>query len=295
MIDYINYYYDLYPSCINELNNSFLFYIGNIKYCFAIYNRNIDELEDIITLNKIMLERGLLVHEIVINKFGKPLVQFSNYQYILFKVIVEDKTIELDDIFYFANNTENILLDSISRTNWKQLWETKIDYFEYQMLHVLKKYPLLNNTMDYYIGLSENALEYLNYINMELGSICVCHKRLGVNSNLFDLYNPLNLIVDYKVRDISEYLKDSYFNDINCNVIINKIFNRYIFDRTNLLLFITRLLFPSYYFDLFEDIVNKDLDENIIFQIMKKSSSYEDFVSKLIINCGLLNISWLIH
>ena len=48
----------------------------------------------------------------------------------------------------------------ISRTNWSKLWEDKVDYFEYQMGHLIKKYPILYNTIDYYLGISENKEEF---------------------------------------------------------------------------------------------------------------------------------------
>ena len=78
-------------------------------------------------------------------------------------------------------------------------------------LQSIKKYPILYNIIDYYLGISENAIFYLKKVvsNYEGNvSVCVCHKRIGVNSTLFDLYNPLNLIIDTRVRDIAEYFKN---------------------------------------------------------------------------------------
>ena len=120
----------------------------------------------------------------------------------------------------------------------------------------------------------------------------VCHKRIGVNSTLFDLYNPLNLIIDYKVRDFSEYIKSAFFNNINVDKIINILFNNYYFDKLNLSLIVSRLLFPSYFYDLFEKIIS-GYKESIIFEITKKSSNYEDFIDSFIKKCNLQNILWI--
>ena len=104
------------------------------------------------------------------------------------------------------------------------------------MVHILKKYPVLYNIIDYYIGLGENAIQYFKSIvptyngNIEIG---VCHKRINYNSTLFDLYNPLNLVIDYKVRDLSEYIKSVFFNTNNISLVINKLFNKYYFDKLN--------------------------------------------------------------
>ena len=86
--------------------------------------------------------------------------------------------------------------------------------------NTLFKYPYIYNTVDYYIGLGENAITYMKELNDNINSssLSITHRRIGVNSTMFDLYNPLNLIIDYKVRDVSEYLKDAFFNNVNVYV-----------------------------------------------------------------------------
>lgn len=298
MIDFINYYYNLYPLNINKYNDNYMFYIDNIKYYFIPYDRELNELDYLVKLNIDMINNGSLVHEIIPNKLNKILTIYENKYYILLKTnINDDKVVSIEDIMYMLNESKvnydknNIL----NRMNWSKLWELKIDYFEYQMTHIIKKYPILYNNIDYYIGIGENAIQYFNTVipynkgNIEIG---ICHKRINSNSTLFDLYNPLNLIIDYKVRDISEYIKSSYFNN-NISNIIDKVFNRYYFDKLNLSLMISRLLFPSYFFDMFEDIVYSNVNENSINYITKKSSSYEDFINNLIKKCNLQSIRWL--
>ena len=56
------------------------------------------------------------------------------------------------------------------------------------------------------------------YINKDVtfnGQVSVSHKRIGKNSTLYDLYNPLNLIIDYKARDAAEYFKDLFIQKEN--------------------------------------------------------------------------------
>lgn len=300
MTDYINYYYDLYPMIINEKNNKYMFYIDLEKYYFIPYDRGIDELDEIVSLNKEMISKGSLVSEIIVNKFGEILNKYNDNSYILIRVYVnDDKYVDIEDIIYMLNevdieNTYNV----ITRTNWSNLWENKVDYFEYQMGHLIKKYPLLYSVIDYYLGLSENAILYLKSItpsyegNISLG---ICHRRIGVNYTLFDLYNPLNLIIDYKVRDIGEYIKDAFFNNRDVINILSKVYSNYYFDKLNLSLLASRFLFPSYFFDKFEEIVSSKCSENMMFDIIKKSSKFEDFIDSYIKNCNLQTINWLNH
>lgn len=298
MIDYINYYYDLYPVSINEIDDKYMFYINSEKYYFIPYDRNIEELDELVKLNKEMIKNGSLVSEIISNKFDDIINNYNGKLYILIRVYVNDsKKVSIEDIIYMLNEKEvNMSYKNISRTNWAKLWEDKVDYFEYQMGHIIKKYPILYNTIDYYIGISENAIFYLKNVvsnyegNVSLG---VCHKRIGVNSTLFDLYNPLNLIIDYKVRDIAEYIKDAFFNEINVNNILKIIYSNYYFDKLNLSLLLSRFLFPSYFYDMFENIVYKEESEGNIYEIIKKSSSFEDFIDSYTKNCNLQSISWI--
>ena len=298
MLDYINYYYGIYPPTINEVLNGYSFYVDSEKYYFIIYNRELDELDELVKLNKFMIENGSLVHEIISNRFNEMICNFNNNNYILMRVYVnENKIVSIDDICYFVNNhflNENY--KKILRTNWALLWENKVDYLEYQMGHLIKKYPFLYNTNLHYWGLSENAITYyknLSYFNNNIIPIGILHKRIKLNSTLFDLYNPLNLIIDFKVRDFAEYIKDCLINDGDYKSIIDKIFKNYFFDKLNLSLFLSRLLFPSYFFDNFDNIIRDDLNENIIIKITKKSSKIEDLIKDLIKSCNLPSISWL--
>ena len=298
MISYINYYYDLYPVTINEIEESFMFYINSEKYYFIPYDRNMEELDELVKLNKKMIEKGSLVSEIISNKFNDVVNNYNGKLYILIRVYVNDsKKVSIEDVIYMINEFE--VDDSykiISRTNWSKLWEDKVDYFEYQMGHLIKKYPILYNTIDYYLGISENAIFYLkNVVSKYDGniSLAVSHRRIGINYTLFDLYNPLNLIIDYKVRDIAEYIKDAFFNGSDINNILNVIYSNYYFDKLNLSLLLSRFLFPSYFYDLFEDIVYKGENESNIYEIIKKSSDFEDFIDVFIKSCNLQSISWI--
>ena len=58
MLDYINYYYEMYPDSINEVDDKYMFYVNCEKYYFVIYDRDINELEELIKLNKEMMVLG---------------------------------------------------------------------------------------------------------------------------------------------------------------------------------------------------------------------------------------------
>lgn len=297
MNNYINFYYELYPDDIVKKGNHYYFVLNNEKYYFVTYDRDVNEADTLYKLNKEMISRNSLVHEIILNKKGEVITLIDEVYYVLLRVYVnESAVITIDDVVFMLNSNDGVFSNSvISRTDWIKLWSLKIDYFEYQIGHLIKKYPYIYNTVDYYIGLGENAITYMKELNdnINLSSLSITHRRIGVNSTMFDLYNPLNLIIDYKVRDVSEYLKDAFFNNVNVYSILDKLFKMCMFDRITLNLLFCRLLFPSYYFDLYENILENDLNENLVINIIKKSASYEYFLSFLIRNWSLYKIEWL--
>lgn len=297
MNNYINFYYELYPDDIVKKGNHYYFVLNNEKYYFVTYDRDVNEADTLYKLNKEMISRNSLVHEIILNKKGEVITLIDEAYYVLLRVYVnESVVITIDDVVFMLNSNDGVFSNSvISRTDWIKLWSLKIDYFEYQIGHLIKKYPYIYNTVDYYIGLGENAITYMKELNDNINSssLSITHRRIGVNSTMFDLYNPLNLIIDYKVRDVSEYLKDAFFNNVNVYSILDKLFKMCMFDRITLNLLFCRLLFPSYYFDLYENILENDLNENLVINIIKKSASYEYFLSFLIRNWSLYKIEWL--
>lgn len=311
MNNYIDYYYNLYPNTIEKVGRNYRFFLNNEKYYIIMYERNLEEIDTLVKLNKEMIERGSLVHEIVLTKDGKAVFLCDNNSYALLRVYInENIPIKIEDIFYMLDYNDTIKPNNIiGRMNWANLWSSKVDYFEYHIGHLIKKYPYIYKTVDYYLGLAENAISYVKDIKMPASLISICHRRIGVTSTLFDLYNPFNLVIDYKVRDIAEYIKSVFFYGENscvegvvnsenmivdkCNIILESIFKKYIFDNEALKLLFARLLFPSYYFDLYENVIDNSLNENVISCIIKKSSAYEEFLKIILLKTPIPYVEWL--
>lgn len=311
MNNYIDYYYNLYPNTIEKVGRNYRFFLNNEKYYIIMYERNLEEMDTLVKLNKEMIERGSLVHEIVLTKDGKAVFLCDNNSYALLRVYInENIPIKIEDIFYMLDYNDTIKPNNIiGRMNWANLWSSKVDYFEYHIGHLIKKYPYIYKTVDYYLGLAENAISYVKDIKMPASLISICHRRIGVTSTLFDLYNPFNLVIDYKVRDIAEYIKSVFFYGENscvegvvnsenmivdkCNIILERIFKKYIFDNEALKLLFARLLFPSYYFDLYENVIDNSLNENVISCIIKKSSAYEEFLKIILLKTPIPYVEWL--
>ena len=265
MQNILGYYYNLHPTNIDTINNNYFFSYNERNYCFELYERPLNDIEYLYNNNQILTylnQKPYVLMEIYINKLAK---------------------IRLSEICFINNNSTNIEKNNIlQRTDWTDLWEAKIDYFESQINEIGKKYPNLCNYANYYIGLAENAIFYIKDIINTDGIIieCVCHKRIDSKKTYYELYNPINFIYDFRVRDACEYIKSCFFNGYDAYNILKEYFQMNYISYKEALLFYGRLIYPSYFFDLYDDIVNLNLDEKKVEEIVIKSEDYEIFLIK---------------
>lgn len=279
MKNILNYFYNFNLLDVYNIDNKYYFNFNNNSYIFIKLDRPVEDIKPIYDLYIKLKEQNILTNDIIVNKDNQFLTMVNNDYYVLIKDNSKKGFIDLNDIFYIQNNTMNIVYDKkLYRNNWIKMWCAKIDYYENQMNNFSKKYPLLYNSIDYYIGLGENAISYLVNNKINTYNLILSHRRLGKDTNSFDFYNPINFIVDSKVRDFSEYVKSLFFN----NNITGDIFNRYIdymnYSKEEYILLIARLLFPTYYFDLYDDIINNNKDESIIKNVLDKNNDYINFL-----------------
>ncbi|MBR3161624.1 MAG: hypothetical protein IKF19_02690 [Bacilli bacterium] len=303
MKDAINYYYNLNPSRINRIFNYYYFYIDNELYYFVMYNRNINDINSIYNLNQEINNLNINVNEIIVNKDKNPVTVIRNTPYVLMKIYINiNKYITLPEVSYLSNikvHYDNNLM----RSNWLLLWTKKIDYLEYHQEQNYKKYPLLTSTFDYFVGLSENAIIYLNNVISKMNPTSVdigviSHDIIRIDDTIHSLYNPLNIIIDHKARDLAEYIKVSFFKD-NYNIFeeLDEYFRYNYFSYYGINLLVARILYPSFYFDLYDDIINNRIDETSILAITSRIDDYEvylkDIISYLNKYYTIKNIDWL--
>lgn len=285
MNNYLNYYYNIYPDTIRDQNKTYYFNYGNEKYYFMPFNRPIEDAKYLYELNIEMIRRGSLVHEIILNKDKQALTFANDIPYILMKVYVnESKKSDLAEIVFIAINHLNIQKkQNLDRSDWGALWTAKVDYFEYQISQIGKKYPLLCDYLSYFIGLAENAIAYVKYTSMDVkpadvDTLTLSHKRIRASDTVFDLYNPISFVIDYPVRDFGEYIKAKFFDNGDVWSEIEEYFQNYDLSPFSKRMLYARLLYPSYFFDVYEDIVEGKLKEDDILPIVYKINEYEAFL-----------------
>jgi len=306
MKETIKYYYNIEVDEIEEQDGKYHFLFNQKDYFFVVYNRNIEELDDIISCSKTMKERNIDCHDIILNSQGEVLTKIEDYYYILLSV---QNSLEQYDIVDICEINKKISLNTTSsniyRNNWGHLWSEKIDYFEYQIRELGLNKLIVGDSFSYYIGLAENAISYVNNTNKNLqrtimDRIVISHRRIYYPNIKLNYLNPLSFVFDLEVRDIAGYLKSMFFKQDLDQVMIE--LETYL-KTTKLSLygyqmFFARLLYPSYYFDIYEKIMNKDETEEALIPIISKVEEYEKFLKKAYFAISkyapIEKISWLI-
>ena len=212
----INFYYNIFLDELIKKDNCYYFYYGGDEYYFVPLNRPYDDVQGIYKLNLEMKKRKCLVHELVLNKDKSIITVVNGISYVLIKLCkYKNDKVFLNDINYIQNMTVNIECDkSLVRNDWIKLWSEKIDYYEYQISQVGKKYPLLCDSLSYFIGMGENAISYLvNNLDSKTNvNLVVSHKRIYQERGSLNFYDPLNFVVDSRVRDVAEFIKETFYN-----------------------------------------------------------------------------------
>lgn len=289
----IKYYYDISPETIHQKNKEYFFAYENKNYALLKYEDQ--NIKKILSIIKLIEEANQNINQLIPNNKNELITLINNEKYILIKLNINPDKINIHKIL-FLNSIYNKDL-KLNTEKWSQLWSKKIDYLEYQLNQIGKSYQLLVESFSYYIGLAENAISITNLIDHKNITYSVNHKRININSNTFDLYNPLNIIIDVRIRDICEYLKSQFFNNKD---ILNQtdlfLDNNYL-TKEEKNLFFARMLFPTYYFDVYDQIISKVKEEKEIKKILSKNESYEYYLkylyNKLDEKKELIDIEWI--
>ncbi len=293
------YFYNMYVATISERNNNYTFIHNGINYMLQVYDRPLDELPFLYELNKELINARIPTHQIIPTINKELSIIYNDKVYVLLRIKkLKNRLINIDDIITYYHVPSSKIIDKLSKSNWGLLWENKIDYFEYQFRQMDKKYPIISESINYYIGLWENAISFYNNIDSNLlvnNSVSICHKRINFNDDLNNFYNPLNLVIDYKERDIAGYLKSMFFNGQTMN--LDNILSKIPYTQINDSLLICRLLFPTYYFDMYEKIINQGYSEQKLDNIIKMTDDYEKFIKKIFVyyeKTNIIPINWII-
>lgn len=287
MKESINFYYNLNVSEVEKWGDIYRFNLRGEDYYFTPSKRSEKEIMEVVLVSKELKARGVECHDILVNRMGKIITNVYNTNYILLKPIGNSlEEISLYDMIKF---NKTFILNSnkskLYQNNWGKLWSDKVDYFEYQVHEIGKDKTVILNSFSYYVGLAENAICYVNvttskYQPGSLDKVCLSHRRINFPNYKLNYLNPLSFIFDLEVRDIASFIKSSFFHDEDALSYLKEVLRTENFSIYSLQLLYARLLYPSYYFDIYEQVMNDNEDEEKLVPITLKASNYERFLKE---------------
>lgn len=301
----IRYNYGLNFTSFKHDQNFVILTDDEHTYYLIPYTRPVDDLKDIYYVTEELIKRNVATHSFVLNNKNHLLTKIDNTDYVMLRI-------NYLELYEFSLNEINILnklstlnddKSKLYRNNWGELWSTKVDYLEYQLSELGHGKKLILNSFSYYIGLAENAISYVNQVNKifkeeSKSDIVLSRKRIYSPNYAVNYLNPLNYIFDIEVRDLAEYIKSMFFNDIDVWSEIDDLFKTNHFTPYLCHMFYARLLYPSYYFDKYQDIMDKDNKEEELIYIINKNEDWEDFLQDMFYYLNnfthMIPINWLI-
>ncbi len=255
----IRYYYELEVEDLTYEDSRYFFQ----DYCLVPLAHEIP-----LSLYEQLKAWGYPLYDIVPNREHEMITTLDQKPYILLKTHpVMPIRLQVLEQFQIPMFKSAIL-------PWNELWMNKVDYYERYMETVTDEKLL--SSFFYYEGMTENAISFYQVIKKE-HPLYIAHNRM---TDDFDYWNPLNYTVDYRVRDLAEYIKIKFFEGKFQMEDLLLYFYRTHFEPQDYLLFYARMLYPSYYFDCYDTIV-KGGDNHCLDRYLEKVDAYEDFLKDL--------------
>ncbi len=275
----ISFLYDIKVETIRKNNNSYIFYYNEHFYIFRKCYENEEKIGYI--YNYIYNNDNYLYHIIVKNKHNKYVSNYNNENYILMMVKFNlNRKLMFNDVY----DSTKYYISYIKKKDfsWSKLWKQKIDQVDYFISNSNLHFDILTlSIINYYLMLSENALIFYNFISFDdYLPLSLCHNRIVKEADLYDYFSINNLILDHKTRDIGEFIKNYIYSSKNIDVSEFYLIKQMTLNEKILL--ISRIIFPSYFFDVFDDFVINNRDFKEFYKSFIYMEIYSDNLKKMV-------------
>lgn len=240
------------------------FFANNEKIKIVKLKKNIDDLDYLFTLSNNLYYKNVLVDTFILNKDGNCYTKKNDEYIILMKIndIVDD-VIELEYLKLFAQE------NNLKYKNIVEEWKEKIDDLETKIGGFNNEYSIVQKTVNYYLGMAENAVSLLNETkNINNNSIGFKVKLVEFNKSTIN--NPFNFFKINKMYNIAIYIKNKIFKNMIDYNELEKIVKEIENKEDEIALF-SYMLFPDYYID----IVNGEIKEEEIKKIIMYNKNYK--------------------
>ena len=151
----LEYFYNIHIDDMEKKIDKYMIRSGGNVYIFkvCVNARLLDDLQ--------LYKNCFRFFKIILNKDSEKITVVDGLPYVLMDTSgVVDKTIVLVDLENRSCNSE-FNGGSDCNNSWIELWETKVDFLELWLFENQKKCGNYLSIINYYVGFSENAIQYL--------------------------------------------------------------------------------------------------------------------------------------
>lgn len=266
-----------------EYKGGIIFFLDGVRYYFVKHNYDDEFFNILIEMIQELKTKQVYLHEFILDKLGRV----NADGYCLMKIIIFGDEItekEMQRFYAIRNFNEEFYKQYVSLI---ELWYKKLDYLEYQVSELSNRL-IINNSFDFYLGITEEVLQYLNnFSDVSMKQyLSLAHRSLS-SFNVIDFYNPLNIIIDIYTRDLGLYVKNNQDYDYLYQFMQNASH-----DYAYYYLY-ARLILPSDYFKILEDILLDNQQEKELSNYINKYLEYEEYIKCIDEIFGFSLFSWI--
>jgi len=270
MKNYIFLNYNLKVDKIFSKSNKKFFFINSEKIYIIETNFDKNYLDDLVYLTNNLYYNNIKVNTFIKNKDNSYYcIRNNNYFLLLKENGIDEMT--LGYLEKFQNISTNL-----KKYDLYNEWCKEIDTIEKELLEYNKEFMIIQKSVDYFIGLGENAIQLIGDIK-EKNSNSIGHY---LNYKIYEtncLNDPFTFINVNKMYDVSNYIKYVFYrNEIDYDEIEKIIKSSSIED--NIVLFAC-LLYPNVYLDLVKKILIEEEKEDKLLFIIKRINEYEKLLT----------------
>lgn len=267
--------YNLFPEKIYKKGNEIYFFVNDDKYVMREYVKK-SGIDELLQLSNEMYKKTKGNSSVLVPGVGNNYVyEYKRKKYILMKVNSIERNILLDDIIYLTRSKS----ENDSTTKNLEKYKKQIDDIETKLLEFNKEYPKIQQSIDYFIGLSENGIQLLGKLNRQEknqneGTIIAKIENIDEYNNE-ELNNPLNMEKnDYELA-LANYIK---YRIYLLHVDYDEMENIFRNDKINHLKLYAYLLYQNYYLSDIVKITRNKEEEKIIKKYIDNRKKYSDFL-----------------
>lgn len=259
MKNMLSTYYELYPDKVYTKNQKIYFFENENKILVKeISEENVQNVKIIIEKYGNLIKKQKQFSEIINNKNGEITTKYKNKNYIVLKVNVVNKKVELEDL-----NSQIIKINDVMDIQKKETEKMKkeIDDLESKIIEFNNEYKIIQKTINYYIGMSENAIQMSNKINNKNDANLIINVKNFDEYDYEEINDPSNFEISSKEKCISNYLKYKIYKNKIVDEEVDKIINFYEIDEIKLYMY---LIYSNYYLSDVKKIIKEEDDEKIL-------------------------------